>query len=494
MRRVVNPQTVLGQVDIATITFDPRSRDEIPKVLRGLQYIYCTPDVRAQVFEVLKEMVPVGVDMNNGRPGMDLWKILVLGAIRLNCNWDYDKLKEIADNHLTIRQMLGHPDFYDTYRYPIQTIEDNVKLFTPEILNKINDIVVHAGHNLVKKKADEELKARCDSFVVETDVHYPTDINLLFDAMRKIITLIGRLCEPLGIEGWRQSAHIIKKLKKLYRAAQRVKRSKASSEKRGQEKERRIREAHRRYTDESERYVEKARATIATMSLIGSVSEFAIVAAIENYIRHAERQIDQVRRRVLNGEKIPHEEKVFSIFEPHTEWISKGKAGVPQELGLKVCIVEDQHGFVLNHMVMSKTGDEQVAVPIVQETKQRYPTLGSCSFDKGFYSPENKSRLSKILRAVVLPKKGKPSREERKEEGKEEFFEARRQHAAVESGINALENHGLDRCVDKGLRGFRRYVALAVVARNLQVLGTILWKQEERRRKRKAPPGTRLCA
>lgn len=152
MRRVVDPQTLLGQVDIATITFDPRSRDEIPKVLRGLQYIYCTPEVRAQVFEVLKEMVPVGVDMNNGRPGMDLWKILVLGAIRLNCNWDYDKLKEIADNHLTIRQMLGHPDFSDTYRYPIQTIEDNVKLFTPEILNKINDIVVSAGHNLVKKK------------------------------------------------------------------------------------------------------------------------------------------------------------------------------------------------------------------------------------------------------------------------------------------------------------------------------------------------------
>jgi transposase, IS5 family len=76
----------------------------------------------------------------------------------------------------------------------------------------------------------------------------------------------------------------------------------------------------------------------------------------------------------------------------------------------------------------------------------------------------------------------------------EEFVEARRQHAAVESGIAALENHGLDRCLDNGLRGFQRYVALAVVARNLQVLGTILWKKEELRRKREAPPRTRLCA
>jgi transposase, IS5 family len=227
--------------------------------------------------------------------------------------------------------------------------------------------------------------------------------------MRKIITLIGQLCGLLGINGWRQSAHIIKKLKKLYRAAQRVKRSKAGSEERAQEKERKIRRAHQTYTDESERWMEKARQTIATISLIGDIKESVIVAEIEKYIRHAERQIVQVRRRVLNGERIPHEEKVFSLFEPHTEWISKGKAGVPQELGLKVCIIEDQYGFVLNHIVMSKVGDEQVAVPIVEATKQRYPTLGSCSFDKKFYSPQNKRQLSQILRTVVLPKKGKLS-------------------------------------------------------------------------------------
>ena len=153
---------------------------------------------------MLKEMVPCGVSMNTGRPGMELWKILVMGAVRLNCNWDYDKLKEIVDNHQTIHQMLGHPDFCDSYRYPMQTIGDNVKLFTPEILYKINDLVVSAGHNLVKEE-EEPLKGRCDSFVVETDVHYPTDINLLFDAMRKVITLIARVCEELGLTGWRQS-------------------------------------------------------------------------------------------------------------------------------------------------------------------------------------------------------------------------------------------------------------------------------------------------
>ena len=114
-------------------------------------------------------------------------------------------------------------------------------------------------------------------------------------------------------------------------------------------------------------------------------------------MRHAARQIDQIRRRVLEGETIPHTEKVFSIFEEHTEWIAKGKAGVPQELGLKVCLVEDQYGFFLNHLVMRKTTDDKVAVPFMMETKERFPDLVSCSFDKGFYSPSNRKRLEKVL-------------------------------------------------------------------------------------------------
>jgi hypothetical protein len=152
VRKIIEPQMQFGQVDISEIKFDLRSRDEIPKLLMGLQYIYCTAEVRKEVFKILEEMVPKGTDANNGRPGMLLWKIFVLGTIRLNCNWDYDKLKEIADNHRTLRLMLGHVGWEDEYRYPMQTIRDNVSLFTPEILHRINQIVVKVGHDLVKKK------------------------------------------------------------------------------------------------------------------------------------------------------------------------------------------------------------------------------------------------------------------------------------------------------------------------------------------------------
>jgi len=205
VRNIIEPQMKLGQVNISEIEFDLSSRDEIPRLLMGLQYIYCTPEVREEVFQILGEMIPSGIDTKNGRPGMEMWKILVLGTLRLNCNWDYDKLKEIADHHDTLRQMLGHGDDEKDQRYALQTIKDNVSLFTPPILEKISEVVVKAGHSLVRDKG-EKIRGRCDSTVVETNVHFPTDINLLLDAMRRVITMIAWLCGLAGLSIWRQSS------------------------------------------------------------------------------------------------------------------------------------------------------------------------------------------------------------------------------------------------------------------------------------------------
>ena len=84
-----------------------------------------------------------------------------------------------------------------------------------------------------------------------------------------------------------------------------------------------------------------------------------------------------------------------------------------------------------------------------------------------------------------MPKKGRLSAQDQTIEKSEEFVEARRKHSAVESSINALENHGLDRCLDHGLHGFKRYVALSVLARNLQILGHLIQQKELKRQKRR---------
>lgn len=198
------------------------------------------------------------------------------------------------------------------------------------------------------------------------------------------------------------------------------------------------------------------------------------IAEITSYIVHAERQIDQISRRVINGEIIPHSEKIFSIFEPYTEWINKGKSGVFVELGLKVCIMSDQYGFLLHHQVMQKQTDEQVATAMVEETQNRFADFILASFDKGFYSARNKQSLSEKLECLGLPKKGYKSKEDKEFENSEEYKRARNKHARVESDINALEAHGLDRCLDQGLPGFKRYVAIAATARNLQIIGVIM--------------------
>lgn len=491
MRKVINAQMKFGEVDISKMEFDPRSRDEIPKLLMGLQEIYCNREVRDKVFTVLRDLIPENIDQNNGRRGMDLWKILVLGALRLCCNWDYDKLMEIANNHLTLRMMLGHSSFHDDYYYPLQTLKDNLSLFTPEVLDRINQIVLDHGHQLVGKKKEEGLRASCDSFVVETDVHYPTDINLLFDATRKVIVLIMTLCDDLGIPGWRKGTYNLKKVKRYFRQAQQLKRSTSKDKVKQAKRDQMIIDAHMAYVELASLFVDRAKETIDSISSTNIIANLKI-NEIEKYIAHAERQMDQIRRRVLEGETIAHHEKVFSLFEEHTEWISKGKAGISQELGLKVCVVKDQFGFLLHHRVMQKEMDEQIAMPIIQETKERFPELISCTFDKGFHSPDNQKDLSLLLDQVILPRKGKLSAINKEVENSAEFKEARRKHSAIESSINALENHGLDRCLDQGLHGFKRYVALAVVARNIQILGHILQQKElqrvQRLEKRKAKP------
>lgn len=486
MRVVQNQQMSIGEVDISKMNFDSKSRDDIPKLLKGLQFVYTNLALRTAIFELLEGQIAPKVSKSIGRPGMPLWTILVCGVIRLDLNCDYDRLHELVNQHNSIREMLGHGAFSDV-RYHFQTLKDNVALLTPELLDQINQRIVQAGHVLVKKKTDEALRGRCDSFVLETDVHFPTDINLLLDAMRKVITLTARWCETQGLSDWRQHAYNLRQLKRLMRTAQNKKRSKAKSPEQQQKNAALIVAAHEEYLAVAQAYLDKARQTLTMIEVqgVGGALDVAKKIQIEGFMAHAVRQIDQTRRRVIEGEVIGHEDKVFSIFEPHTQWISKGKAGVPVELGVKVCILEDQHQFILHHQVMQQTSDDQVTVSMVTEAKTRFANLNTCSFDKGFYSPANTEALKEQLKLVALPRKGKLSAQAQAAEQTDEFVKARRAHSAVESAINALEVHGLDRCPDHGINGLKRYVALAVVARNIHRIGAILWQQEQKRAQRK---------
>lgn len=469
MREVESTQCELGGAFISDIVISTKSRDDIPALLIGLQHLYMNEKARRKVFELLDAQLNPKARKDTGRPGMDLWRILVLAILKQGLNCDYDRVAHIATYDGLVRQMLGHGLFEHTYER--QTVVDNVRLLSPELLAKINQVLVETGHEVVRKKPGETLHGRADSFCVETDVHYPTDVNLLWDAVRCAVRDTAALAEALEIGGWRQHRHIVNRIiKKAFnrvRTARRMKKSPA-----------RVSE----YLEICQTYLARIEKTLAAAQFQGlSIVQEARVMVIQDYAEHARRQIDQISRRVLQGETIPHEEKVFSIFQPHTRWVVKGKAGVPQELGVPVCVVEDQHRFVLHHRILWQGGDVDAAVDVIAEARSRFPDLTACSFDRGFHSPANQIQLGELLDECALPQKGYLSARAKAHQDQAWFKHARSRHPGIESAINHLEHCGLDRVRDHGKRGFARAVAISVLAANCKRLGRILRDRERRK-------------
>ena len=421
MRQVLNNQIDLGEEDISKVEINLKSRDDIPKLLLGLQSIYADLETREELFKIL-EQLQKNTSHKNGRPGMALWRIFVLAMLRLNLNCDYDRLQELANEHLTLRKILGISSINKMY-FELKTIKNNIRLFTPEILEQINIIIVNFGHKVCDKK--KRLHVKCDSFVLETNIHFPTDSALLYDAIRKTIKLSADLCQKYSVTGWRQSQNNIKKIKSICTRISRIKKGHPRKPEMILAKEEQLKKAYKKLIKNSNIFIDKSTFFMDLLRKKYLVDE-KYFEAIEKFISYGNLLIKQIIKRVFENKIIPHDEKIFSVFEPYSEWICKGKAKAPFELGKRVTIVEDQYGFILHSKIMDKQTDDKVAVEVILKTKNDFPDLSSCSFDKGYYSKSNREALSEILNFVVLPKKGKLSKKDQEIEFSEEFIKYRK--------------------------------------------------------------------
>jgi len=478
MRKRFEIQLELGTTPIEEIEIPTKSRDELPPVLRALQYIYIKPEINEKVFKIIEKRIN---RYKNGRPGLTLWEILVLGAVRLTLDVNYDRLEHIANYDSIVRELLGvkSTGFQKLKKYSLTSLKENVSKIDDEILEEINEVVVKQGHR-IKKKEGEKIRVKIDSYVLESTVHFPTDINLLLDSGRKIIETLEKIIEEVSIEGWRKSKHWKRSLKNLSRTIGRISRGG------GKQKEKRIKQEVKKYLRTAR--VIKEKLSKSKEEILGITNNIKIIGLLESlryYEQMLQKHIDLVERRIIKGEKIPHEEKVFSIFEPYTEWIQKGKSGKAVELGLKIAVGTDQYGFILTHKVMKKQQDVEVAVPMVKKIKEQYD-VESVSFDKGFWSPSNKEQIEKMIEIVVMPKKGKLNKQDSENERSKTFRQLRNQHSAIESSINSLEHHGLNRCPDKGLKNFKKYTALGILSYNLHLLGKLLIDESKTARYKKA--------
>ena len=205
----------IGEVDIGNIKLDKSSRDDVPRLLMGLQSVYLNKALLKKISDIMMEEMLPEVNKKDGRYGMDFWKIFVLHVVKRGANIDYDRLRDYANSHIELREFLGISFEQSDYKFGLQTIRNNLGLMSEEVLKKINAEIVRHGHDLLPNKDTNDLRARGDSFVYKTGVEYPTDIGLLEDSLIGAINVTSKLSSKYKVNGLRESESAMRKTKRL---------------------------------------------------------------------------------------------------------------------------------------------------------------------------------------------------------------------------------------------------------------------------------------
>jgi IS5 family transposase len=478
--RLAVPQERLDCLLITQVKLNLNCRDEIVPILRALQHVYEDAAVRRELLQLVGKDVNQGSSRKHGRRGLNYWEIVVLAAARLGCNLDYDKLQDLAENHRSLRQIMGIGDWQDEVDFDWRRIEDNLLKLRPETLKKISDLIVRAGHTL---EPEAIAALRGDTFVVETNIHYPTESSLIGDGLRKVVTLAAKLAGDEGLPGWRQQEYWLGKIKKLVRDIGRSTRLKNQA---GQSC---LKAGYQQLLPVAGELLQRARQLAATVQSPENLSVLDLAGGADakakellRYVDLTAQVCDTAWRRVLAGETVPNAEKIFSIFEPHTELIKRGKQPVPIQYGHNVLVIEDAAGFVIDYRVVDKgVLDQDLLAPVMRQLQERFAgQIRSASFDRAFHTPANQQELAKIVACPCIPCKGQEKGRQQQEEATVSFRKARQRHPGVESAVGALQaGNGQKRCRDRGKRGYDRYVALGILGRNLQTLGKLLLARDQ---------------
>jgi len=473
MRNAINHQMRLNVPRVLDVQLDLNGRHELVPILYALQHVYGNPELRDAILALISQDVNEHSRADRGRQGMDYWHILVLAGVRLGCDLDFDALQDLAHNHLSLRGIMdigGWDEHANEFGW--RRIRDNVCLLQSSTIQQIINLIVLAGHKIVP---DAVMRVRADSSVFETQIHYPTESSLICDGVIKILELCRALADVHGVLGWRQSKHWEKTVRSEAREVGRI------AAKKGPNYQRRLCDAYRSLFRTSQLIISRARKLCVVTGMKEPVpADLFGPNSLQAFIVRTERVHDTATRRILNGETVENDEKLFSIFEPHTQLYKRGKAGEPIQFGRLVLLYEDGAGFIVHHHVMPRdAGDRDV---IVEQTRKLQDRLGGkieeFSLDRGFHSPVNQEELSKIIPELCLPKPGAKQSAKQSKEANDTFRASQRRHSGVESLIGALQSgNGQKRCRDRTEVGFERYVALGVLGRNLHTLGRILIQQ-----------------
>lgn len=293
------------------------------------------------------------------------------------------------------------------------------------------------------------------------------------------IELSTKLCKGYDLPGWRKHANWRSRIKGQARQSARACRSG------GKNRATRVETSVKAYLESLYALEEKVLGSLEQLSALPMDPTLEVsLSELRGYHDLLIRHIFLISDRLLDGRKIAPSEKLYSIFEQHTEWIQKGKAHRRVELGHRLLIATDQYGIVHDYKIMHGADEAGEVASLADRLvgKVGVENIASLSFDRGFSSVENRELLELCLPAVeiIMPKKGKLSAADQERQSQKRWRKLSNKHSAVESAINSLEHHGLDCCPDKGYAAYARYAGLGILAYNLHRIGNHLVKKRSR--------------
>jgi len=341
----------------------------------------------------------------------------------------------------------------------------------PRTWEKVNEALTRTA---VEGGLIEGGKVRLDTTAVETNIRWPTDSGLLWDTYRVLCRLINtaREIDPDSASDRRLQPKLVKRLHSTI-SRRSGKKGVVSETAKG------LYANLIRIVDDLLEWVPSVCKRLRERFGWIDCSEMgeALIGQIEHFRALGRKVVDQARRRIMDGEKVPNEEKIFSIFEPHTELLKRGKASKPIEFGHMVAIQQVQEKFITDYRVFKKKPVDYTLVdPAIESHKKTFgQNPDELSADKGFYEDMAKIReLEQEIEVVSIAKKGSRTEEETAREKTEAFRLGQKFRAGVEGSISFLKRIlGMWRCMNKGWQHFVCTVGATVFVHNLLVLARV---------------------
>jgi IS5 family transposase len=417
----------------------------------------------AAVYEALAQRRPQS--RKRGRPGTPAEVVLRLLVLKHMRNWSYGVLEREVRANLVYRDFtrVGGAKTPDA-----KTMGKWAVALGPEVVEQIHERIVQIAR---EHRVAAGRRMRVDTTVVETNIHYPTDSNLLGDGVRVLTRTMKKITAIAGAAGAKlrdRSRSVRRRLLEIGRTV----RGKAAPNRE------RLERAYRRLLETTGRVVGQARRFAKEIDdgvkRAADGSRQAVLEGLrrelETMLPRVQQVIRQTKARVFAGD-IHAEGKIVSLFEPTTEVIRKGKAGKPTEFGKMVKLQEAENQIVIAYAVYDQRLSDQDILMAAIETHQarlgRTPHLVAA--DAGFYSGQNEAAAkAKGVKRVCIPNRSTKSPERKREQKKRWFRNGQKWRTGAEGRISVVKRrHGLNRSRYRGEAGIKRWVGLGVIADNL---------------------------